>query len=108
MSPKPSTVSTAVGSVVLAFTSRRARLARQIAVTAVSVSDGSVLFATVTCTVAADEPQLPVSQPGMQLLTFTAKVSTVPTATSSGMVSVTTPAAGVTVGSANGSNVCGV
>src|SRR5690349_18091902 len=79
ITPKPSTVSTAFGSLVVALTSRRERLVRNVAVTALSVSAGVAFFFTVTVTVDDDSPH-DVDQ-GVQLETTTLKWKTSPSRT---------------------------
>src|SRR2546423_2050191 len=78
MSPKPSTVRTADGSVVDAFTSRRARFTRQIAATPLSASVGVAFLTTVTFTVAEEVPHVAGSENTEQFVTSSRNVSTVP------------------------------
>src|SRR3954447_8470722 len=59
ISPKPTSVSTAAGSLVVALTSRRARLTRHVAAAAVSVSVAVGLSVTATSTNADELPHEP-------------------------------------------------
>src|SRR4051812_19358772 len=81
MTPKPTSVSSAPGSLVVALTSRRERDTRHVAVTPLNVSMGLGLATTATVVIAADVAHVPGSDQGEQLLTSTRNLSVVPAGT---------------------------
>src|SRR4029078_6301706 len=78
MTPEPKMGRSAVGSLVVALTSRRERETRQVAVTPVRESIGLGEATTFTVVNAAEDAHLPRSAQGVQLLTTTRKVRNVP------------------------------
>src|SRR6185295_14061735 len=79
ISPKPTTVSTADGSLVVMLMSRRARLTRQTAVAPLSTSVVVASLVMVTVVSADEVPQVPGSDHGEQFVTSRRKFRTVPT-----------------------------
>src|SRR4051794_37633495 len=77
MMPKPATSSIEAALLVVALTSSRDRLARQIAVTPVSVSTGVGFFAMVTVVSADEVPHVVGSEKTEQLVTSSLNVRTV-------------------------------